>query len=71
MNIKSLLHKNILQPGICFLLCGAILLGLLLPGTDMLHSEPHNPLENEAIREISILKVGDDVNDLEEIVVPN
>ena len=71
MNFKSLLHKNILQSGICFLLCGAILLGLLLPGTDMLHSEPHNPLENEAIREISILKVGDDISDLDDIVVPN
>ena len=71
MNIKSLLHKNILQSGICILLCVAILLGLILPGTDMLHSEPGNPLENEAIREISLLKVGDDVSDLDDIVVPN
>lgn len=71
MNFKSLLYKNILQSGICLLLCGAILLGLLIPGTDMFHSEPDNPLENEAIREITILKVGDDVSELDDIVVPN
>lgn len=71
MNWNSLLHKNILQSGLCLLLCGAILLGLLLPGTDMLYSEPNNPLENEAIREITILKVGDNVSNLDDIVVPN
>ena len=71
MNWNSLLHKNIWQPGICLLLCGAILLGLTLPGLDMTHAKPHNPLENEAIREISILNVGDNVSQLDDIVVPN
>ena len=71
MNFKLLIHKNILQSGICILLCVAMLLGLILPGIDMLRSEPRNPLENETIREISILKVGDDVSDLDDIVVPN
>jgi len=71
MNWNSLLHKNILQSGICILLCAAMLLCLVLPGMDMTHSHPENPLENEAIREISILKVSDNVEELDDIVVPN
>ena len=45
MNFKSLIYKNMLQSGICILLCVAMLLGLILPGTDMYHSEPGNPVE--------------------------
>ena len=71
MNWNSSLHKNILQSGICILLCAAILLGLLLPGIHMSHSQPESPLDNEAIREIAILKVGDDAEELDDIVVPN
>ena len=71
MNWNSSLHKNILQSGICILLCAAILLGLLLPGIHMPHSQPESPLDHEAIREITILKVGDDVEELDDIVVPN
>ena len=71
MNWNSSLHKNILQSGICILLCAAILLGLLLPGIHMSHSQPESPLDHEAIREIAILKVGDDVEELDDIVVPN
>lgn len=71
MNLNSSIYKNILQAGVCVLLCVAMLLGLLLPATNMHHSQPNNPLENESIREISILKVGDDVSELEDIVVPN
>lgn len=71
MNWNSSLHKNILQSGICILLCAAMLLGLVLPGMDMTHSHPNNPLENESIREISILKVSDNVEELDDIVVPN
>ena len=48
-----------------------MLLGLVLPGMDMTHSHPDNPLENESIREISILKVSDNVEELDDIVVPN
>ena len=71
MNWNSSLHKNILQSGICILLCAAILLGLLLPGIHMSHSQPESPLDNAAIREITVLKVGDDVEELDDIVVPN
>ena len=71
MNWNSSLHKNILQSSICILLCAAILLGLLLPGIHMSHSQPESPLDHEAIREIAILKVGDDVEELDDIVVPN
>ena len=71
MNWNSLIHKNILQSGICILLCVAILLGLFLPGADMTRALLENPLENEAIREISILEVGESFDQFEDIAVPD
>ena len=71
MDWKSILHKGILRGGICFLLSAAIILGLVLPGTNMKPAQPEDPLENESIREISVLKVGENINELQTIVVPN
>ena len=71
MDWKSILHKGILRGGICFLLSAAIILGLVLPGTNMKPAQPTDPLENESIREISVLKVGENINELQTIVVPN
>ena len=71
MNWNSLSHKNILLSGLSLLLCAAIVLGLIMPAANMHQREPLNPLDNEGIREITILKVGDDVSDLDDIVVPN
>ena len=71
MNWKSILQKGILRGGICFLLSAAIILGLVLPGTNMKQAEPKDPLENESIREITVLKVGENISELQTIVVPN
>ena len=71
MNWKVFLLKNIWQPLVCVVLSASIVAGICLPAGNMAHSQPNNPLENESIREISILKVGDDVSDLEELVAPN
>lgn len=71
MDWKSILHKGILRGGICLLLSAAIILGLVLPGTNMKPAQPTDPLENESIREISVLKVGENINELQTIVVPN
>lgn len=71
MDWKSILHKGILRGGICLLLSAAIILGLILPGTNMKPAQPTDPLENESIREISVLKVGENINELQTIVVPN
>ena len=71
MDWKVILHKGILRGGICILLSAAMILGLILPGTNMKPAQPENPLENESIREISVRKVGDKINELQTIVVPN
>ena len=71
MDWKTIIHKGILRGGICILLSAAIVLGLVLPGTNMKPAQPTDPLENESIREISVLKVGENINELQTIVVPN
>ena len=64
-------QKKLLQTAMCMVLCTAMMLGLLLPAADMTHAQPANPFENESIREISILQVGENVSELDDIVVPN
>ena len=71
MDWKSILQKGILRGGICMLLSAAIVMSLVLPGTNMKPAQPADPLEQESIREISVLKVGDNINELQTIVVPN
>ena len=71
MNWKSILQKGLLRGGICILLSTAIILGLVLPGTNMKQAQPENPLEDESIREITVLKVGENISQLQTIVVPN
>lgn len=71
MDWNAFLHKGILRGGLCILLSAAIVLGLVLPGTGMKRAEPENPLEDEGIREITVLKVGDNISELNTIVVPN
>lgn len=70
MNWNPSKHKNIVQAGLCVLLCGAILLGLLLPAMEMTHSQPADPLEDGGIREITVLKVGETAEKLDNILVP-
>ena len=71
MNWNSPLFQNIVKAGTCVLLCAAILLGLFLPAANMTQRQPENPLEDESIREITILKVGETAEELNSIVVPN
>ena len=71
MNWNSLLQKGLLRGGICILLSVAIVLGLVLPGTNMEAAQPEDPLGEESIREITVLKVGDNLNNMETIVIPS
>lgn len=49
----------------------AILLGLYYPALGMKTAEPENPLEEESIREITVLKAGENISQMNSIVVPN
>ena len=71
MDWKSILRIGLLRGGISILLSAAIILSLVLPGINMRQAQPKDPLEDESIREISVLKVGENINELQTIVVPN
>ena len=70
MNWNQILQNNTFRCGVSLLLCAALLMGLFLPVKDMTHARPENPLDQGAIREITVLKVGENVSDLNSIVVP-
>lgn len=71
MDWTSILYKGILRGGICLLLSAAIALGLVLPGTNMEPAEPENPLTDSSAKEISVLSVGENISQLNTIVVPS
>ena len=71
MDWTSILYKGILRAGICLLLSAAIVLGLVLPGTNMEPAEPENPLTDSSVQEISVLSVGENISQLNTIVVPS
>ena len=71
MNRNGSLQKNTYQTTLCILLSAAIVLGLILPGGEMIHTQPDNPLGDGAIRDITILQVGEDAQNMDNIVVPN
>ena len=70
MSRYSFGNKNYIRISVCLVLCAAILLSLFMPAANMIQANPSNPLENEAIREIAVLKVGEEVGDLEHISIP-
>lgn len=65
MNWNSFLHSGSFRGGLCALLIAAILLGLWLPGSGLKAAEPENPLADEGIREITVLKMGENVSRLD------
>lgn len=71
MDWNSFLKKGLLQSGICLVLAAAMVLSLALPGLDLEKTQPQNPLEDESIREINVLNVGENITQLNTIVVPS
>lgn len=52
------------------MLIAAILLGLWLPGTGLKEAQPDDPLQGEGVREITVLKLGENLEQLNAISVP-
>ena len=71
MTHTSFSHKNTVRVAIGVVLAAAILLGLLLPAADMVRHKPENPLQDDTIRDITVLQVGEDETEQDSIVVPN
>ena len=53
------------------MLIAAILLGLWLPGTGLKEVQPDDPLQGESVREITVLKLGENLEQLNTISVPS
>ena len=64
MDWNSFFHSKYMRGGLCALLIAAILLGLWLPGMGLKEVQPENPLEEESVREITVLKLGETVQKL-------
>ena len=71
MDWNSLFHSKYLRGGLCAVLIAAILLGLWLPGTGLKEAQPDDPLQGEGVREITVLKLGENLEQLNTISVPN
>ena len=71
MDWNSLFHSKYLRGGLCALLIAAILLGLWLPGTGLKEAQPDDPLQGEGVREITVLKLGENLEQLNTISVPS
>lgn len=52
-------HTKLIQTALSLLLCAALILGLWLPGVELAQKEPEDPLTEESVREISVLKFGE------------
>ena len=70
MKQNSFLNKGILRAVVCLLLCTLIVLSLILPGMDLDKAEPANPMLQD-IDEISVLSVGDNISQLNTVMVPS
>ena len=71
MDWNSLFHSKYLRGGLCAALIAAILLGLWLPGTGLKEAQPDDPLQGEGVREITVLKLGENLEQLNTISVPS
>ena len=71
MDWNSLFHSKYLRGGLCAVLVAAILLGLWLPGTGLKEAQPDDPLKGEGVREITVLELGENIQQLNTIVVPS
>ena len=70
MDWNSLFHSKYLRGGLCAVLIAAILLGLWLPGTGLKEAQPDDPLQGEGVREITVLKLGENLEQLNTISRP-
>lgn len=71
MDWNSSFHSKYLRGGLCAVLIAAILLGLWLPGTGLKEAQPDDPLQGEGVREITVLKLGENLEQLNTISVPS
>lgn len=57
-------HKKLIQTALSLLLCAALILGLWLPGVELAPKAPEDPLAEESVREISVLKFGEESGEM-------
>lgn len=70
MDWNSFLHNKYVRTILCVVLIGAILLGLCYPAGNMKKVQPENPLAEETVQDINVLKVGENVSQQDTVSAP-
>ena len=70
MNLKEDFIGRAIRSIVCMILSLAIALSLIYPGFDLHTITPANPIEDESIQEITVLKVGENTDNINSIVMP-
>ena len=70
MDWKKIIHSPWLRPGICILLLLSLILGIFLPGLPFQRETLENPLTEQEIQDIHPVRLGDDSDGSNTIVVP-
>lgn len=71
MRKRKSLPKGILRAGISLALCMVTVLTLVVPGLDLKPTEPENPLGQHPVQEIEDLNLGENISQMNTIVVPS
>ena len=64
MNLKEDFIGRAIRSIVCMILSLAIALSLIYPGFDLHTITPANPIEDESIQEITVLKVGENTDNI-------
>ena len=70
MNWKKQLHSPQFRTGICIFLLAALLLGLFVPGLPFRREDLKDPLQEQQIQDIHPVRLGDDSDGRNAIVIP-
>lgn len=71
MKKKKRLQKNLLHTGLSLMLCIVTVATLVVPGLQMKVTQPESPASNKSLEEIQNFNMGDNISQMNTIVVPS
>ena len=70
MDWKKIIHSTWFRPGICILLLLSLILGIVVPGLPFQRETLKDPLQEQEIQDIHPVRLGDDSDGSNAIVIP-
>jgi len=71
MKKRKILRKGLLRAGLSLLLSAMTVLTLVVPGVHMDAAQPENPVGQQTVEEIEALNLGENISQMNTIVVPS